>query len=45
METSGVFAASSSCCLGSYRLNDKNMFSLRVSLPTLPLLIIMFYLV
>lgn len=45
METSGVFAASSSCCLGSSRLNDKNMFSLRVSLPYLPLVIIMFYLV
>lgn len=45
METSGVFAASSSCCLWSCRLNDKNMFSLHVSLPCLPLVIIMFYLV
>lgn len=45
METSGVFAASSSCCLGSSQLNDKNMFSLRVSLSCLPLVIIMFYLV
>lgn len=45
METSGVFAASNSCCLRDYRLNDKNMFSLCISLPWLPLVIIMFYLV
>lgn len=45
MKTSGVFAAYSSCCLGSSRLNDKNMFSLPVSLPCLPLVIIVFYLV
>lgn len=45
METSGVFAASSSCCLRDYRLSDKNMFSLRISLSCLPLVIILFYLV
>lgn len=45
METSGVFAASSSCCLRDYRLSDKNMFSHRISLSCLPLVIILFYLV
>lgn len=45
METSGVFAASNSCCLRDYRLNDKNRFPPCISLPCLPLVIILFYLV